>query len=47
MALQDGLQKITRDRQMDGTSNKEEELCKIANVKEWVDRVLEEKNINK
>lgn len=46
MALQDGLQKITRDRQMDGTSNKEE-LCKIANVKEWVDRVLEEKNINK
>lgn len=46
MALKDSTQKITRERQMDGMSNNQEEICKIISVRELLDRVLEEKNNN-
>lgn len=43
-ALKDSTRKITRERQMDGMSNNQEEICKIISVRELLDRVLEEKN---
>jgi hypothetical protein len=42
MALKDGTQKITRERQMDGMSNNQEEICTIMSVRELVDRILKE-----
>lgn len=47
MALKDGTQKITGERQMDGVSNYQEEICKVMSVRELVDRALEEKINNK
>lgn len=43
MALMDSTEKITRKGQMDGMSSNQEEICEIISVREWVDRVLEEK----
>lgn len=47
MALKDSTKKITTERQMGGTPNNQEEICKAIGVRELVDRVLEEKNNNK